>query len=171
MMAHRIILEKYNPAWPAEFEKIKRELDSVLGSTALAIEHVGSTSVPGLVAKPIIDIDVVIDGCFDETRRILESAGYRHEGNLGIEGREAFSYDVKAHLMKHHLYVCDMRSAELQRHLSFRNLLRANETARNEYARVKQAAAALHPHDVDAYTSSKGPFVENALSSIPPSWR
>jgi len=76
---------------------IKNELQTVLGNYAIAIEHVGSTSVEGLAAKPIIDIDIVISdySVLEEVVRRLSKIGYEHEGNLGIEGREAFRYEGK----------------------------------------------------------------------------
>lgn len=108
MIRKRVVVEPYNKAWKQDFQNIKEELTSALGDLALRIEHVGSTSVEGLSAKPIIDIDVVI-----EDRNLLNSVigalakiGYIHEGDLGIAGREAFKYEGKEHLRKHHLYVC-----------------------------------------------------------------
>ena len=102
-----IIVLPYDENWPAEFEKIKSELEAALMGAAISIEHVGSTAVKGLYAKPIIDIDIVIEGdMFSVVRDRLKSIGYEHEGDLGIPTREAFKYLDKKHLMEHHLYVC-----------------------------------------------------------------
>ena len=108
MRTARVTVFPYDEAWKEAFDSIKRELDAVLGDVAIAIEHVGSTSVPGLSAKPCIDIDIVIKdySVFDEVVERLFKIGYVHEGDLGIKDREAFKYCEKPHLMKHHLYVC-----------------------------------------------------------------
>ena len=102
-----------------------------MGELALRIEHVGSTSVEGMSAKPCIDVDVVIPDrtCLKAAIERLASIGYVHEGNLGIEGREAFCYTGKPHLQLHHLYVCPADSEELRRHITFREFLRQNPDA------------------------------------------
>ena len=162
MRTKKVIMLPYDKQWKLDFEKIAAELQAALGDTAISIEHVGSTSVEGLSAKPIIDIDVVIDGMdsFAETRSLLEKIGYCHEGNLGIEGREAFKYAGKEHLRTHHLYVCPMDSEELKRHLVFRDYLRENRTAAEEYGRIKEEGARLYPEDIDGYIRHKSAFIE-----------
>jgi GrpB-like predicted nucleotidyltransferase (UPF0157 family) len=128
--------------WAAEFEKIKSELASFLGDLAISIEHVGSTSVPGLWAKPIIDIDIVIENdLFEAVKEKLAAIGYFHVGDLGIAEREAFDYKSKNHLMEHHLYVCEKDSGELRRHLTFRNHLRTYQEHRDSYSEVKREMA------------------------------
>ncbi|MDZ7547980.1 GrpB family protein, partial [Clostridium perfringens] len=104
MKTKYVVVEDYNPIWKEEFKSIKNELLTVLSGKIVSIEHVGSTSVEGLCAKPIIDIDIVIDKNFEEVKGLLESRGYIYEGDLGIPGREAFRYINKPHLMTHHLY-------------------------------------------------------------------
>lgn len=163
-----IIVLPYDDAWQRNFSEIKSELDKALGTLALSIEHVGSTSVPGLSAKPIIDIDVVIKdySVFDAVVCALGKIGYVHEGNLGIEGREAFGYEGKGHLMPHHLYVCAQDSRELKRHLSFRDYLRSHPEAVREYSHVKEEAAGLYPHDIDKYLEHKSPFIERVYREM-----
>ena len=162
MKTKKVIVLPYDDQWKRDFEKIAAEIREVLCDTASSIEHVGSTSVEGLSAKPIIDIDVVIDSMdsFDETRSLLEKIGYCHEGNLGIEGREAFKYEGKEHLRKHHLYVCPRDSEELKRHMVFRDYLRANRIAAEEYGRIKEMGAQIYPEDIDGYIRHKSAFIE-----------
>ena len=135
---------------------------------ALRIEHVGSTSVEGLAAKPIIDIDVVIRDrtVLPEVISALGRIGYTHEGDLGIPGREAFKYEGKDHLKKHHLYVCAQDSEELKRHLAFRDYLRSHPEAASEYGRIKEEGAALYPYDIDRYIEHKSPFIENVYKQL-----
>ena len=157
MKTKQVIVTPYDPAWVLAFNAIRAELAAALGDLALRIEHVGSTSVPGLAAKPIIDIDVVIaDGAaLPAVIDALAAIGYIHEGDLGIPDREAFRYDTKPHLQMHHLYVCPADSAELHRHLSFRDFLRSHPDAAQRYGTVKQQAAALYPTDIDQYIAYK----------------
>ena len=147
---------------------IKDELTSALGQLAMRIEHIGSTSVEGLSAKPIIDIDVVIKDYaeFEEVVSILGAIGYRHEGDLGIAGREAFKYDGKDHLRTHHLYVCPEDSPELKRHIAFRDYLRTHSDAVRQYSRIKEEGARLYPYDIDRYIEHKTPFIEKIYKEI-----
>ena len=100
------VVVDYDPAWPATFARLRERVVEALGPLALAVEHVGSTAVPGLAAKPIVDLDVVIAHRSDlpEVVRRLRPLGYRHEGDLGVTGREAFT--TPGGLPAHHLYVC-----------------------------------------------------------------
>ena len=158
----KVTVLPYDKAWKSAFEDIKRELEGVLGGLALGIEHVGSTSVEGLSAKPIIDIDVVIKdySVFGSVVEGLASIGYTHEGDLGIKDREAFDYTGKPHLLRHHLYVCPEDSQELRRHITFRDFLRSDPEAVRVYSRVKETAAALYPDSIDKYIEYKSPCIE-----------
>lgn len=158
----RVTVEKYNPEWATEFEKIKAELMPVLGDSIMDVEHIGSTAVPGLSAKPIIDIDVVMKdySVFPEVVEKLSSIGYIHEGDLGIKGREAFKYSDKPHLMRHHLYVCPPDSKELRRHIAFRDFLRGHPTVMSEYGKIKEEAAVLFPDDIDKYINHKSSYIQ-----------
>ena len=162
MKTASVIVLPYNKEWKSDFEKIKRELEAALGNLTIGIEHVGSTSVEGLSAKPCIDIDVIIKdySVFGAVVDRLNTIGYIHEGNLGIQDREAFKYTEKPHLQKHHLYVCPQNSEELRRHLTFRNFLRSNPEARKKYGQTKETAAKLFPNDIDRYIQYKSPCIE-----------
>lgn len=107
MITKHVVVLPYDEKWKRDFIAIKDELTEALGDMAITIEHVGSTSVEGLAAKPIIDIDVVVkEDQVDDAISALAEVRYIHEGNLGIPGREAFTYEGKEHLQQHHLYVC-----------------------------------------------------------------
>lgn len=155
MHTKHVIVEDYNQEWKNEFERIKNELLTVLSGKINSIEHVGSTSVQGLAAKPIIDIDVVIDKNFEEVKEALELGGYIYEGDLGIYGREAFGYKNKPHLMVHHLYVCNKDNEELYRHITFRDYLRKDTDAVKYYSSVKKEGARLYPYNIDKYIEYK----------------
>jgi GrpB-like predicted nucleotidyltransferase (UPF0157 family) len=155
-----VVVEEYNPAWENEFRKIEDELLFVLAGKILSIEHVGSTSVKGLAAKPIIDIDIVIDDNFDEVKSLLEEIGYCHEGDLGIPGRDAFKYEGKPNLRMHHLCVCKRDNEELQRHITFRNYLREHPDIRDRYGAVKKEMALQYSDDRDSYILGKSSIIE-----------
>ena len=161
MRTNRVIVVPYDAAWKRAFEKIKDELAAAMGDLIVGIEHVGSTSVEGLCAKPCIDIDVVIEDytVFDSVVKRLETIGYMHEGNLGIPDREAFCYHNKPHLLSHHLYVCPQQSEELRRHTVFRDFLRSNPEAVKRYGSVKETAAKLFPNDISGYMAYKAPCI------------
>jgi GrpB-like predicted nucleotidyltransferase (UPF0157 family) len=134
------------------------------------IEHVGSTAVPGLAAKPILDIDIVVR---DETALAavieeLKGMGYAHEGDLGLPGRAAFRFESEEAARTrmwppHHLYACIEGTPELVRHLAFRDYLRKNPRAVDEYSALKQRLAARYPWDRTRYSDAKGPFITEIL--------
>ena len=162
MKTKKVIVLPYDEAWESAFESIRSEIEVALGDLMLRPEHVGSTSVEGMSAKPCIDIDVVIRdySVFDDVVKRLNAIGYIHEGDLGIKGREAFKYADKPHLMTHHLYVCPSDSEELHRHITFRDFLRGNPKAVKRYSQVKEEAAELFPNDIDGYIQYKSPCIE-----------
>lgn len=166
MKTKKVVVLPYDDAWESAFEEIKREIEAEIGDLILGIEHIGSTSVKGLSAKPCIDIDVIIKdySVFNEIVRKLGEIGYIHEGNLGIMDREAFKYSGKPHLMIHHLYVCPHYSKELHRHITFRNFLRNNTEAVKKYSLVKEKAAELFPDDIEKYIEHKTPCIDELYS-------
>jgi GrpB-like predicted nucleotidyltransferase (UPF0157 family) len=157
----RVEVVPYDPNWQARFEEVRQYLLGILSGQDARVEHVGSTSVPGLAAKPILDIDIVLQNGadFEVVRSSLEANGYCHIGDLGITGREAFKYDHKLQLMSHHLYVLWEDSDELKRHLTFRDWLRSHPQDREAYAQVKIAAARHFPDDISAYIDAKSDVI------------
>lgn len=156
----------YDPEWKVEFNRIREQLLSYVGDLIITIEHVGSTSIEGLAAKPIIDLDLVMDS-YDVLPQIIERLqqhGYEHQGNLGIEGREAFQRLQDDGFMKYHLYVCPKDGKGYLEHIAFRDYLRSNEAARQAYGEVKQRLAEQYRHDIDAYCEGKTAFVTSILS-------
>ena len=167
-MKKHVVVQSYEKTWADDFVAIRDELNTVLKDLALRIEHVGSTSVEGLSAKPIIDIDAVIQNRekLPEVIAALQKLGYSHEGDQGIPGREAFKYEGKEHLRKHHLYVCAQDSEELRRHIAFRDYLRNHPDAVDAYSRIKEEGAELYPWDIDKYIEYKSPFIESIYKRI-----
>lgn len=162
MRTKKVVVLPYDAAWQSAFKKIKGEIEEAIGDLIIGIEHVGSTSVEGLSAKPCIDIDVIIKdhSAFTAVVNGLKAIGYIYEGDLGIKDREAFKYSGKEHLQMHHLYVCPKYSEELHRHITFRDFLRSNPKAVEKYSFIKTKAAELFPNDVDGYIAYKSPCIE-----------
>ena len=134
-----MVVEKYNPKWAEHFQTLKEFLEKNT-SEYISIEHVGSTSIPGMNAKPVIDIDIVVEDAaqFLKLKEELEKIGYVHEGDRGIPGREAFDHKNVPVNIDHHLYVCVKNNAELMRHLKFRDKLRATPELVDEYNKIKE---------------------------------
>jgi len=159
-----IVISEYDPHWPELFRELRDRLPAGLRMRARSIEHIGSTAVPGLAAKPIIDIDVVVADEADvaEAIAMLAAAGYPHKGDAGVPGREAF--DQPPHLPEHHLYVCVEGAPPLVAHLRLRDHLRANPGTAREYAALKRELAAAYGDDRAGYTEAKTAFIEAALA-------
>ena len=162
MRTRKVVVLPYDVAWQSAFEKIKGEIEEAIDDLIIGIEHVGSTSVEGLSAKPCIDIDVIIKdySVFTAVVEALKGIGYIHEGDLGIKDREAFKYTDKPYLMMHHLYVCPLFSEELHRHITFRDFLRSNPEAVKKYSLIKEKAAKLFSNDIEGYIEYKSPCIE-----------
>ena len=157
MKTKKVMVLPYDSGWASAFEAVKEEIEEALGDLIIGVEHVGSTSVRGMSAKPCIDLDVVIRdrSLFGAVVEKLAAVGYIHEGDLGIRDREAFRYSGKPHLMTHHLYVCPQGSEELRRHMVFRDFLRSDPDAARTYSQVKETAAELFPENIDKYMEYK----------------
>jgi len=162
-MLQQVIVEAYNPDWVDHFKAIKASIEPSLLGLAIAIEHVGSTSVPGLAAKPIIDIDVVIadSSGLDSVIEKLATLGYEHRGNLGIEDREAFKKQQA--IYRHNLYVCPEHSISLRNHLCLRDSLRKDAALKAEYTELKYRLAEKFPESIEDYIQGKTEFILRVL--------
>lgn len=174
-MVRSIEIEKYDFKWEEVFKELKSVLETEISFPLESIEHIGSTSVKGLSAKPIIDLDIVIknDELFPRVIKELEKLGYYYEGDLGIVGREAFArrdhkvpWDGSGKVwMEHHLYVCSKENQELKRHIAFRDYLRENPDAAAEYEVLKKKLS-ISSIDRSAYTEAKGEFINSILKKM-----
>ncbi len=158
-----VIIVDYDPSWPELFELLRERIARVVGDLALTIEHVGSTSVPGLAAKPIIDIDIVIDEYIDPASVIqrLGTLGYAHEGDGGIPGREAFSPPPGGPY--HHLYLCTETCPAYREHILFRDYLRSHPDVAKVYGDLKKQLAEQYRTDRVGYGREKTEFVTGIL--------
>jgi GrpB-like predicted nucleotidyltransferase (UPF0157 family) len=152
-----------NPIWPIQFDQIADTIRPAIAHIPSAqIEHVGSTSVPGLAAKPIIDIDIIVDpDDIPPGIAALESIGYIYRGNLGVPGREAFH--APDHHPQRHVYLCERGCLSVRNHLAVRDILRNRPDLRDEYAAVKLALAADPTMDIDTYVEGKSAILQKIL--------
>jgi GrpB-like predicted nucleotidyltransferase (UPF0157 family) len=150
-----IVVVDYDPGWIETFEWLRSQIWPVVSDFAIAVEHVGSTSVPGLAAKPIVDISLVVPTVAEVPVGItrLGTLGYVHCGNLGVEGREAFT--APAAMPRHHLYLCACDSLALANHLAVRNHLREHPDIAREYGDLKKQLASRYTDNIDGYTEGK----------------
>lgn len=164
-MANPVLIVDYDLSWPTTFQQLRAQVAARLGLLAVAIEHVGSTAVPGLAAKSIVDLDVVIADRADlpAVIELLRPLGYHHEGDLGVPGREAFTTPTGA--PPHHLYVCALGTPALDRHLAFRDALRGDQELADAYGDLKRTLATRLSHDRNAYTEAKSTFIEQVLAA------
>jgi GrpB-like predicted nucleotidyltransferase (UPF0157 family) len=155
-------ISNYNLDWPVRFEQIASYLKTYLPDNC-KIHHVGSTSVPGMPAKDIIDIDIeYVAGTKEIIFRNLENAGYKHLGDLGIHGRDAFKVNcdtLAAKLPDHHLYACESGAYELIKHLAYRDYLRSNKD-RALWLGNKKLLAANSSKSKDEYIEKKSCYYE-----------
>jgi GrpB-like predicted nucleotidyltransferase (UPF0157 family) len=164
MTGQPVHVADYDPRWPATFEQLSGQISAALGALAMRVEHIGSTAVPGLAAKPIIDLDVVIGSRADLPAVIakLRPLGYWPQGDLGVPGREAFNNPPGA--PPHHLYVCAADNTELARHLAFRDFMRTHPETARAYGELKRSLASRFRNDRDAYTEAKTAFIDAVLA-------
>jgi GrpB-like predicted nucleotidyltransferase (UPF0157 family)/GNAT superfamily N-acetyltransferase len=173
---NKIVVVDYQPIWSEQFRDFQSILARSLVGAYLTIEHVGSTSVPGLAAKPILDMDIVVadDKQLQEVICRLEKLGYRHVGDQGVPGREVVK--PVSNLVpldgsgrewpKHHLYICQQGVPSLQNHLNLRDYLLAHPEAVKAYGDLKKQLAARFPDDIDAYIDGKTAFILDILEKV-----
>jgi GrpB-like predicted nucleotidyltransferase (UPF0157 family) len=158
-----VILAAYDPEWPRMAARLGEDL-RVLGATLQSVHHIGSTAVPGLLAKPIIDLVPLVNNLadLDLKRPQVEALGYRWHGEYGIEGRRFCTLCDEAGARSAHLHFFAADSPQSERHVAFRDYLRAHPRVADAYAAEKRRARDLHPDDSNAYAAEKGAWIRDA---------
>ena len=173
MIARGVEVVDYDPQWSVTFTELKILLDAKLGTLAQRIEHVGSTSIPGLAAKPIIDLDIIID-TYDTLPAVvahLAELGYTHVGDLDVPGREAFRREAEdvprgntgRTWPRHNLYVCPQDGPGLVEHLAFRDNLCSHPEEIPIYEALKRRLAQTFPYDIESYIEGKSDYIRGIL--------
>jgi GrpB-like predicted nucleotidyltransferase (UPF0157 family) len=162
-----VALAHYDPDWAKAFGAEAARLRQVPLLAACAVEHVGSTAVPGLSAKPILDIAI---GCPERLRvadviMALESIGYQYRGDAGTAGGHVLVRETTPGVRTHHVHIVELDGDQWRTYLRLRDWLRVNAEARATYDRVKQELAANHQDDRRAYTTGKAQLIAALLHS------
>lgn len=161
--SEKVVVVDHDEAWTREFGELAQPIRDLLGDTGAVVEHIGSTSVAGVAAKPVIDLDIVVASDREVSTVIarLAQLGYVHQGDLGVEGREAFAWPMGT--KRHHVYVVVEGTQPHRDHVDFRDYLRANPGEAQAYADLKRRLARHHADDRAAYTAAKAGFISEAL--------
>jgi GrpB-like predicted nucleotidyltransferase (UPF0157 family) len=150
------LVQRYNPEWPRWFEEIKAFLGEKISKACVRIEHVGSTSIPSMIAKPIIDIIIVIEPeRREEMKSLLEERGYYYRGDQGIKDREVFRLTDETSLPIHHLYVCPKDNLELKQETAFREYMKTHKADRERLGALKWSLAEKFNNDRIPYMDGK----------------
>ncbi|NEQ99829.1 MAG: GrpB family protein [Cyanothece sp. SIO2G6] len=168
----KIEVVPHNPAWQAAFELEARCVAAALGANVAEVYHIGSTSIPGIYAKPIIDLMVAVGAIapVDRQTPAMGERGYEAMGEYGIPGRRYFRKDNAAGTRTHHVHVFEMGSDQIERHLAFRDYMRAHPKEARAYSDLKQMLAKAHPTDIEAYMDGKDGFIQ-AIDTKAALWR
>jgi GrpB-like predicted nucleotidyltransferase (UPF0157 family) len=167
----RIEVVSYDPGWPEEYAREAGELSEVFCELLLSIHHIGSTAIPGMRAKPIIDIMPVVRDIdlIDALNPVMEGLGYTVKGENGIPGRRYFRKGSDIH-HTHHVHVYEPDHAEVARHLDFRDYLRSHSLEAEAYSQLKVELTRCHTLDILAYSGGKSVFIEEVIGKAR-AWR
>ena len=170
-MTRRVEVVPYNANWPAMYEKEVKRIKQVLRSEIVSIHHIGSTSIPDMSAKPIIDILLEVKDItrIDDYNDEMIGLGYEPRGELGIPGRRYFSREEPKDVRTHHIHAYQAGNIELTRHLAFRNYMITHPEDAKEYAELKIVLARRFPLDIDGYVLGKEQYVSR-MESIAMEW-
>jgi len=155
-------IEKYNKNWVTEFNKLKDHLTTILEMDNIEIIHVGSTSVPGMYAKPILDVDIVYQDNFEVIKNKLVSNNYEFSGDLGIQDRYSFK-SLKNDFYEHHLYVVLDNCEALINHLELKKALLKSKKNREQYSQLKRDLINKNNKDRELYTESKTTLIKRII--------
>ncbi len=162
-MPIRVEVVSHNPIWRNEFERESKQVTSALGENVVLIHHMGSTAIPNIYAKPVIDLLVEVNDItqVDEHSSEMEAVGYEAMGEFGIPGRRFFRKDNKAGVRTHHVHAFEAASPEIERHLAFRDYMMAHPEDAQRYSELKRALVKkLHESDIDGYMDGKDGFIK-----------
>lgn len=168
----RIKVVAHDPDWTRKFDSEAVVLRDALGSALVALHHIGSTSIPGICAKPVIDVLAEIDSLdgLDERAHRMVEVGYEAMGEYGIPGRRYFRRDDARGVRETQVHAFVTGSEAAVRHLAFRDYLRANPAVAQEYSELKLRLASRHPTNMEAYMDGKNPFIRET-ERVALAWR
>jgi len=152
----------HNPLWRDAFEAEAERVAAALGENVVAIHHIGSTAIPNIYAKPVVDLLVEVRDIngVDGRSSAMESLGYEVMGEYCIHGRRYFRKDDREGIRTHNLHAFEAGSAEAERHLAFRDFMLAHPVEAQRYSELKRRLAEEHPQNMDGYMDGKDAFIK-----------
>jgi GrpB-like predicted nucleotidyltransferase (UPF0157 family) len=161
-MPKRVQVVEHDPIWKDAFDAEADKIAHALGDLVVRIHHIGSTAIPGIHAKPIIDILLEVDDItlLDDRSSAIEQLGYEGMGEFGIPGRRYFRKDNSLGIRTHQIHTFQAGSSEVDRHLAFRDYMIAHPKEARAYADLKRKLAMQHPEDIEAYMDGKDPYIK-----------
>ncbi|MBF2028290.1 MAG: GrpB family protein [Oscillatoriales cyanobacterium C42_A2020_001] len=151
-----------DPAWQEEFQKESQQLAWAMGENIVAIHHIGSTAIPGIYAKPVIDFLIEVKSIVktDEQNGAMTTIGYEAMGEFGLPGRRYFRKKLSPEIRTHNVHTYEVGSPEITRHLAFRDYMIAHPDDAQQYSELKRQLAKQYPHDIEGYMDGKDEFVK-----------
>jgi GrpB-like predicted nucleotidyltransferase (UPF0157 family) len=167
-----VVVVPYDGRWPEKFSREADEVVRALGATAIRIHHIGSTSIVGMYAKPVIDMLLEVESLerLEASQADLVALGYRAMGEFGIPGRRHYRKSNAAGVRQFHLHAYALASQHTERHLAFRDFMRLNEHLAIEYSELKRRLAYQHPDSIEEYQNGKDAFIR-AVENRALQWR
>ncbi len=152
----------HNPQWRDAFEAEAKHVAAALGKNVVAIHHIGSTAIPNIYAKPVVDLLVEVRDItqVDGQSSAMESLGYEVMGEYGIPGRRYFRKDNQEGIRTHNIHAFEAGSADVERHLAFRDYMIAHSVDAQRYSELKRKLAEKHPQSMDGYMDGKDGFIK-----------
>jgi GrpB-like predicted nucleotidyltransferase (UPF0157 family) len=166
-----VVVVPYDPKWPQDFARESALVAQTLGDLVLVVHHIGSTAIPGIHAKPIIDILAVVTNikAIDGHNTQMQALGYESMGEFGMIGRRYFRKDDAVGNRTHQVHSFAVGSPQIERHLAFRDFMRAHHEFAEQYAALKLRLATLHPFDISAYSDGKDAFIKE-IDALAAGW-
>jgi GrpB-like predicted nucleotidyltransferase (UPF0157 family) len=157
-----VVVEQHNPGWAGKFDRESQLVARALDPTVVAIHHIGSTAIPTIYAKPIIDMLVEVTSIdeVDSRNVAMASLGYEAMGEYGIAGRRYFTKDSDAGIREYQVHAFVAGSAEIDRHIAFRDFMQAHPELARRYSDLKRRLANEHRRDIDQYVTGKDGFIK-----------
>jgi GrpB-like predicted nucleotidyltransferase (UPF0157 family) len=152
----------HDPRWRDAFKAEAKQVAVALGENVVAIHHIGSTAIPDIYAKPVVDLLVEVRDIaqVDGRSSAMESLGYEVMGEYGIRGRRYFRKDNQEEIRTHNVHTFEARSVEVERHLAFRDYMIAHPGEAQRYSELKRKLAEAHPQSIDGYMDGKDGFIK-----------
>ena len=152
----------HNPQWKQEFNSESQKIQKILADNVVIIHHIGSTAIPNIYAKPVIDflIEVKDINLISQQTPAMEKLGYAAMGEFGLVGRRYFRKENPLRIRTHHVHIYQINSPEIKRHLAFRDYMLAHTQDAEQYSQLKQELARKYPNDIESYMDGKDEFVK-----------